>query len=272
LDIRKLKGWNSEKKVSSKELDRELAVLQGFYWSSMDNEGKEWKRNFHEIRQRDLMLFTLGDVKGKKILDIGCGAADYLLAIGKPGADYVGGQDISEEAVKRGRLRLEKENIKGKLAIGDAINLDFPDNFFDGVFSSDFFEHINLEVKEKVISEIYRVLKPGGKLTIKTPNLNFLKVVIFIKRILNVLRLRSPFIYIPHTRNNPDNEHHGLTTHSELSTLLEDNYFHTPDIVYVPLIRKGLPKYITKILFGKKIFSEAIILSSRKAVFYGLWE
>ena len=120
------------------------------------------------------------------------------------------------------------------------------------VFSSDFFEHINLEVKEKVISEIYRVLKPGGKLTIKTPNLNFLKVVIFIKRILNVLRLRSPFIYIPHTRNNPDNEHHGLTTHSELSTLLEDNYFHTPDIVYVPLIRKGLPKYITKILFGKK--------------------
>ena len=77
-----MKGWNSEKIVSNNELDRDLAWLQGFFWASLYNEGKEWKRNFHEIRQRDLMFFNLGDVKGRKILDVGCGGAEYLLTVG----------------------------------------------------------------------------------------------------------------------------------------------------------------------------------------------
>ncbi len=266
-----MKGWNSEKIVSNNELDRDLAWLQGFFWATLYNEGKEWKRNFHEIRQRDLMFFNLGDVRGKKILDVGCGGAEYLLTVGKMGAEYVGGQDLSGDRVKRGRKVLKKENIKGKLVIGDASKLDFPDNFFDCAFSSDFFEHISLEVKEKVISEVYRVLKPGGTFVIKTPNLSFLKIVIFLKRILSLLKLKSPFLYIPHTKDNPDNEHHGLTTHSELERLLEDNFFHTPEITYVPLVRKGLPKFVTKILFGKKTFTESIIITSRKAIFYSLW-
>ena len=112
------KGWNSEEIVSSEELDREYAWAKGFFWSSLHNwDGKEWKRNFNEIRQRDLMLFALGDVEGKKVLDIGCGAAEYLTAIGKMGAEYVGGQDINEDAVRRGQLRLSKSNIKGKLVV-----------------------------------------------------------------------------------------------------------------------------------------------------------
>ena len=123
-----LKGWNSESKiVSNEELDKEFAWLQGFFWASMDNEGKEWKRNFHEIRQRDLMLFALGDVNGKKILDIGCGSAEYLRTVAKMGAKFVGGQDLSEDDVKRGRLKFKEEKIEGKLVIGDAVKLDFPD-------------------------------------------------------------------------------------------------------------------------------------------------
>ena len=268
-----LKGWNSEESVSDENLDRENAVVKGYYHSSHDDwDGKEWKRNFHEIRQRDLMIFALGDIKEKKVLDIGCGAADYLAAVGKMGAEFVGGQDLDKEAILRGKKRLDKENIKNQLIIGNATKLEFPNNYFDIVFSSDFFEHISTEVKEIVISEAYRVLKPGGSFIIKTPNLTFLKIVIILKRILNILRFRSPFIYVAHTRNNPDNEHFGLTTHSELSHLLESNFFHTPEIVHTPLVRKGLPKIITKLLYGRVAFSEAIILSAKKAVFYGFWK
>lgn len=267
-----MKGWNSEnEKVSIEELDEELAWLQGFFWSSEDNEGKEWKRNFHEIRQRDLMLFTLGEVKEKKILDIGCGSAEYLRTLAKMGTKFVGGQDLSEEAIKRGRLKFEEEKIEGKLVVGDAANLDFPDNFFDCAFSSDFFEHISIEIKDQVISEVYRVLKPGGIFTIKTPNLSYLKKIINIRRALNLLRLRSPFIHIAHTKDNPDNEHYGLTTYAELENLLENRFFHTPEITFVPLIRKGLPKFITNFLYGKKSFSEAIIISSKKPLFQSLW-
>ena len=66
-----MKGWkNSEKVVSDEELDHELHHLHGFFRISMDNEGKEWTRNSHELRQRDLTLFCLGEVKGKKIKDV----------------------------------------------------------------------------------------------------------------------------------------------------------------------------------------------------------
>ena len=105
-----LKGWNSEESVSDENLDRENAVVKGYYHSSHDDwDGKEWKRNFHEIRQRDLMIFALGDIKEKKVLDIGCGAADYLTAVGKMGAEFVGGQDLGEEQIKRGMKRLENK-------------------------------------------------------------------------------------------------------------------------------------------------------------------
>tara|TARA_B100001013_G_C24600897_1_gene438811 strand:+ start:193 stop:999 length:807 start_codon:yes stop_codon:yes gene_type:complete len=268
-----MKGWkNSEKVVSDEELDHELHHLHGFFQTSMDSESKKWTRNFHELRQRDLTLFCLGEVKGKKIIDIGCFKAEYLLTVAKMGAEYVGGQDLCEDAVKTGRLRLGEENIEGKLVVGDAAKLDFPDNYFDIAFSCDVFEHISLEVKEKVISEVYRVLKPGGKFVIKTPNLSYLKTSIILKRILNLVMLKSPFVYIPHTNNNPDNEHHGLTTYSELENLLESNFFHTPEITYVPFVRKRLPKFVTKLLYGKKCFTECIIISTRKSIFLSMWE
>jgi len=187
------------------------------------------------------------------------------------GAEYLDGQDPNEAAVKRGRVRFSKENIKGKLIIGSAVKLDFPDNFFDSAFSSDTFNFLTLEEKEKMISEVYKVLKPGGILTIKTPNLSFLKISLYLKRILNLLRLRSPFIYVAHTKDNPDSVHIGLTTHSDLEKLLEDNFFHTPENTYVPLIRKRLPRFITNFLYGKKTFSETIIITSRKATFKSMW-
>ena len=267
-----MKGWNSERKiVKAEDLDRELAWFQGFFWASDDNEGKEWRRNFHELRQRDLMLFNLGEIEGKKILDIGCGTAEYLVTLAKMGAQYLGGQDPDEEAIKEGRFKFDKENIKGKLVIGSAVNLDFQDNFFDSVFSSDTFNFLTLEEKEKMISEVFRVLKPGGIFTIKTPNLSFLKISLYLRRILNLLRLKSPFIHIAHTRNNPDSVHIGLTTHADLQKLLENNFFHTPTITYVPLIRKGLPQFITNFMYGKRGFSESIIMTSRKAIFKGVW-
>ena len=218
------------------------------------------------------MLFSLGNVSGKKVLDVGCGSAEYLAIIGKMGANFVGGQDLGEEYINNGRKRLKESNIDGKLVIGDATKLDFPDDYFDIAFSSDFFEHITLEQKTKVISEVYRVLKPGGIFSIKTPNLTYLKLVICIKRFLNLLKAKSPFIYIAHTKNNPDNQHCGLTTFTELESLLEDNFFHTPKITFVPLIRKGLPNFISRIFFGRKIFTESIIITARKALFYGFYK
>ena len=267
-----LSGWEKYESKKNDELN-ENSWFEGFFAESHDGwDGITRVRNFHELRQRDLTLFSLGSLKGKKVLDVGCGSAEYLTIIGKMGAEFVGGQDIGEENIKNGRSRLKEYGINGKLVVGDAINLDFPDNYFDSALSSDCFEHISLEKKKIIIAEVYRVLKPGGFFTIKTPNLTYLKVSIYIKRIINILTARSPFIYIAHTKNNPDNQHHGLTTFAELESLLEGSFFHTPKITFVPLIRRRLPKAVSRLLFGKKIFTESIIITTRKAIFYGYFK
>jgi len=147
-----MRGWKTYHTIdieSAKKIKDDLWI-KGFFIESLDNwDGKTRVRNFHELRQRDLMLFTLGDVRGKKILDIGCGQAEYLTVIGRMGAKFVAGQDLDEKCITSGRARLEKENIEGKLIVGDATEIKFPSNYFDSVFSADFFEHISLQQKKE---------------------------------------------------------------------------------------------------------------------------
>jgi len=117
----------------------------------------------------------------------------------------------------------------------------FEDNNFDLAFSGDVFEHLTKEQKINFIKEIYRVLKPGGLLTIKTPNKSYLKMSTFFKQITALMKLKNPFkIHIPHTHSNPDNEHHGLTTYSELKEIFNATMFHTPEITYVELNKKNV--------------------------------
>jgi len=249
-----------------------LHWAQGYFQSTFTNwDGDTWKRNFHEIRLRDLAVFPLGDIRGKKILDIGSGPGVYCLTFAHMGAN-VSGQDISEDCVQSATSLLKEEGFNCDLKVGDAQVLQFDDNSFDVVFSADFHEHISYEQKQKIIAESFRVMKPGGTLLIKTPNLNYLKLVIYLKRILALLKLKNPFqIHIAHTRNNPDNEHHGLTTHAELTRILHDNMFHTPEVILCPLVRKNLPELVTRMLYGRNLFSEHVIIVARKPIFYSLY-
>jgi 2-polyprenyl-3-methyl-5-hydroxy-6-metoxy-1,4-benzoquinol methylase len=264
------RGWKSRQEKVTAEIT-DFSWLEGYFHNEHYGwDGKTWKRNFHELRTRDIAVMALGDIRGKRILDVGCGDGTYALVLSNLGAK-VHGQDLSEEAIERSKRLFETFSHKPDLKIGDATALQFPSESFDCVFSADFVEHIDIEQKRKVIREIYRVLVPGGALVIKTPNLSYLRLSIFLKRIAAVLRLRTPFIYITNTRNNPDNEHHGLTTYAVLREELEANFFHTPKFHHQPLVRSRLPGWATDLLlwFKMKVFSEHIIISTRKSSFVG---
>lgn len=264
-------GWNSSKTAKTEDLPANAWALGYFHSSHDDWDGETWTQNLHELRIRDLALFQLGDVRGKRILDIGSGFGEYMLTFFKMGA-RASGQDLSRSAVEKSISMLKENDFDPDVKAGDAMQLMFDDNVFDIVFSADFFEHITLGQKRKVIDETFRVLKPGGLFVIKTPNLDYLKLSNRLKRCVAILKLRSPFdIHIPHTKNNPDTEHHGLTTFTELTSLLEESMFHSPEFTHAPLRRRQLPIYLARMTDGCKTFTETIILSARKPLFYGFF-
>jgi arsenite methyltransferase len=112
--------------------------------------------------------FSLGNInEGEQILDIGCGAGvDTILAaiiVGSKGS--VIGVDIVPEMIARAQSNLKMmylDNVKFQKGSGE--NLPFSDEIFDVVISNGV---INLMPdKEAALSEIIRVLKPGGRLMV----------------------------------------------------------------------------------------------------------
>lgn len=251
----------------------ENAWLRGCFHTSHENWDGRWLRDLDELRRRDLALFALGDVRGKTVLDVACGSGLYMVVLGFMGAS-VAGQDLSSSAIAEAREALTRYGLSGKLQTGDAAQLLFQSSTFDAVFSADFVEHISFDLKRAFLKEVFRVLKPGGVLVVKTPNLHYLKASTWLKRAAAVLRGRSPLgIHIQHTRDNPDNEHHGLTTHAELRELVLSSMFHSPSFVRQPFSRKPLPRALQEwpaaAPFLWRVFSRDLILAARKPIFLG---
>jgi ubiquinone/menaquinone biosynthesis C-methylase UbiE len=231
--------WSRAKLTPTEDLPR-FAWLEGYFVATHYNwDTKTWRQNSHELLMRDYLLGQIGDPAGKKTLDVGCGVGIYSMVLAELGAE-TSAQDLSEAYVEEGRRDFAELDLHCTFKVGDAAQLEFEDNYFDYVISADFFEHITPATKTAVLSEMYRVLKPGGIAVIKTPNLEYLQAVINAKRLANILRFKSPKIYIAHTRNNPDNEHHGLTTYAEMRELILQFHFLEPEIIDLPWRRSRL--------------------------------
>lgn len=96
------------------------------------------------------------------VLDVATGTADFAIAAMQAGPKKITGVDISEQMLAVGKEKVTKLNLQDKieLMVGDSENLKFQDNYFDAVIVS--FGVRNFENLEKGMSEIRRVLKPGG--------------------------------------------------------------------------------------------------------------
>ncbi len=113
-------------------------------------------------------LFSLGRIyTGEQVLDIGCGAGvETILASMMTGpTGNVVGVDIVPEMLQQAEINLRMTDLKNvtfKKASGE--NLPFPGDTFEVVISNG---AINLiPDKESALTEIFRVLKPGGRLMV----------------------------------------------------------------------------------------------------------
>ncbi|MFM2267465.1 MAG: bifunctional demethylmenaquinone methyltransferase/2-methoxy-6-polyprenyl,4-benzoquinol methylase [Bacteroidota bacterium] len=103
----------------------------------------------------------------KMVLDVATGTADLALAIAKTiGASEVEGIDISNEMLNVGREKVKKAGLERVIRLneGDSEKIPFADNNFDAVsvaYGVRNFEHL-----EQGLSEMYRVLKPNGRVVV----------------------------------------------------------------------------------------------------------
>jgi ubiquinone/menaquinone biosynthesis C-methylase UbiE len=98
--------------------------------------------------------------KGKKILEIGVGAGTDHLQWAKAGLECYG-VDITEVAVETTRKHLNLHGFQSNLQRVDAETLPFGDDSFDIVYSWGVIHHS--EYPDKIVNEIYRVLRPSGE-------------------------------------------------------------------------------------------------------------
>ncbi|MBZ2174549.1 class I SAM-dependent methyltransferase [Schnuerera sp. xch1] len=113
-------------------------------------------------------VFDLFKVKeGMKILDIGCGTGNFSIKLAKMGCEVVA-IDISNEMLKVAKSKAKKENLDIEFHNMNVYDLKFEDEYFDGVLSITAFEFVNNP--KRAMIEIFRVLKPSGKLIIGVIN------------------------------------------------------------------------------------------------------
>ncbi len=106
------------------------------------------------------ILQQMGDISGKYLLDLGCGAGENSVYFAQKGArcvatDYSPGMvEIALQLAAKNGVEIEGRTI-------NAMEIDFPDHTFDLVYASNLLHHI--PDPKIALSEMYRVLKPGGK-------------------------------------------------------------------------------------------------------------
>jgi ubiquinone/menaquinone biosynthesis C-methylase UbiE len=166
--------------------------------------------------------FLLGAARrGARALDLGCGAGEFSAALAEAGAEVIGA-DVAEAALERARRRHPALSFVSVPFDGP---LPFEDCSFELVWAGEVIEHV--ADTAQWLSEVRRVLAPGGRLLVTTPSHGRLRLAVF-----GVEAFSEPL-----------GDHLHLYTRRSLQTLLDEFGFgeiHVREIGGLPLLRESL--------------------------------
>ncbi len=117
-------------------------------------------RKRYELEPYILEFAAFDSAKAKRVLEIGVGLGADHQRYAQAGADLYG-VDLTERAVEHTQQRLATLGLSSQLALGDAEQLDFPDEYFDRCYSWGVLHHS--PDTPKAVAEVWRVLKLGGE-------------------------------------------------------------------------------------------------------------
>jgi len=135
--------------------------------------GSDWALPFYDLitrltgadRTKRLLLDQAALATSQRVLDIGCGTGTLAVLVKRLHPDVsVVGFDPDPKALARARKKAGRAGISVRFDQGFADELPYPDASFDHVLSSFVFHHLGNEDRAKTLSEVRRVLAPGGSL------------------------------------------------------------------------------------------------------------
>ena len=123
--------------------------------------GRAW--GFWRIPEDELRL--LGPVRGRRILELGCGAAEWSVGLARAGARPVG-LDFSSNRVRQAADRMRRSRVRFTLLTADAGSLPLRDASFDVVFCD--WGAMTFRDPYRTVPEVARVLRTGGVFAFST--------------------------------------------------------------------------------------------------------
>ncbi len=117
------------------------------------------------VQKRLARMQAHDELRGRRILDCGCGAGHYVLAFLAAGGDALG---IEYEADKVADFRQAHPDKAARVMVGDVQHIAFESESFDVALANEVLEHVPDDARG--LREIYRILKPGGRLFVFSPN------------------------------------------------------------------------------------------------------
>jgi len=125
---------------------------------SYSNWEHHWGREFARI-----YMDPAGDLKGRRVLDVGCGLGGKTVAYAEAGAE-VSGTDLLVENAEQSQAYATRAGAGASFFVSDAAVLPLRDGVFDTVVANDAMEHFARP--EHALLEMARVVKPGGAIWI----------------------------------------------------------------------------------------------------------
>ena len=148
---------------SKPRMERELSKAYDAIAQQFHDRRAEGKQFYNEFLDMPNTLIAVGNVKGKRVLDIGCGPGLYANTLYKMGAE-VHGVDISKKEIE-----IARQYYKGiDFRVASSEKLPYKNRYFDLAVIALALTHFNNI--DKALGEACRVLKTGGRLVISEGN------------------------------------------------------------------------------------------------------
>jgi SAM-dependent methyltransferase len=131
-------------------------------WERFDNRSDPQNPYFESVK-------WLGDVRGRRVLDVGCGTGWFSVILARRGAALVEGFDISTEAVRAAELTAASNGVSDRcrFRVASAYDIPWPDGAFERVAGQAILHHVR--DKTKLAQELHRVMAPGARAVFHEP-------------------------------------------------------------------------------------------------------